>query len=77
MVLVQNWPLFLFFVLDKIGQENLCCDILIGKNPFLAIETRQWAELKVGRRGRRHPFSFEILHYFYRIPSQIHKKYLE
>ena len=36
-----------------------------------------WADLGEGRGGRDNPFSFEILYYFYRIPSQKNKKYLE
>ena len=36
-----------------------------------------WADLGVGRGGHGHPFSFVILYYFYRIPAQKNKKYLE
>ena len=36
MVLVQKWPLFHFFVVGNIGQENVLYDILERKNVFLS-----------------------------------------
>ena len=37
---------------------------------------KPWGDLGVGRWSRGHPFCFEILYYFYRLPSQKNKKCL-
>ena len=36
-----------------------------------------WVDLGLGQGGPVHPFSLEILYYFYKISSKKTKKYLE
>ena len=42
MVLVQNWPLVLFFIWGNIGQENVLDDILELKKAFLDCKDRKF-----------------------------------
>ena len=57
--------------------DNETCEIKV----IVLLQQQQklwkWADLEVGRGGRGHLFSFEILYYFYRITSRKNKKYLE
>ena len=46
MVLVQKWPLWNFFFLGDIGQENVFDDILEQKNAFLAYKNKKSKKLK-------------------------------
>ena len=46
MVLVQNWSFLQVFILDEIGQENVCYDILEGENAFLGSKKRKLKKLK-------------------------------
>ena len=41
MVLVQKWPFFQVFFLDKIFQENVFYDILEPKNDFLRYKNKK------------------------------------
>ena len=42
MVFLQKWPFFLLFFLGNIGQENVCYDILEGKNTFLGYKNKKF-----------------------------------
>ena len=46
MVLVQNWPFFLFFFLGILGQENVFYDILERENAFLGYKNRKFKKWK-------------------------------
>ena len=46
MVLVQKWPMFHFFFLPNIGQENVFYDILERKNAFLGYKTKKFKKWK-------------------------------
>ena len=46
MVLVKNWKFFHVFIFGKIGQENVCHDILERKNVFLDDENKKLKKLK-------------------------------
>ena len=44
---------------------------------MIIVDLYSWADLGMGRGGNGQRFSFEILYYFYRIPFQKNKNYLE
>ena len=46
MVLVKKWPLFKFFYLRNIGQENVFYDILERKNAFLGYKNKKFIKAK-------------------------------
>ena len=46
MVLVQKWPFFQFFLLDKIAQENVFYDILETQNAFLGYKNENFKKSK-------------------------------
>ena len=41
MVLVQKWPVFQFFFLGNIGQENVFYDILERENAFVGYKNKK------------------------------------
>ena len=46
MVLVKNWPFFLFFFKGKIGQENVFYDIVERKKAFLGYKNKNFKKWK-------------------------------
>ena len=46
MVFVQKWPLFNFFFLANIGEENVFYDILEQKNAFLGYKNKMFKKSK-------------------------------
>ena len=46
MVFVQNWPLFQFFILDNIAEENYIFDTLEIKNNFLGYKNNKFKKLE-------------------------------
>ena len=58
MVLVQKWPVFQFFFLCNIGQENVFYDILERKNAFLGYKNKKI------KRSKNWHFSIRINRWF-------------
>ena len=42
MVLVQNWPFFLFLFLSNIGQKNVFYDVVVRKIAFLTYKNNKF-----------------------------------
>ena len=43
---LSKWPFFKLFCLGNIGQENVCYDILEGKNAFLGYKNKKFKQSK-------------------------------
>ena len=60
MVLVKNWQFFHVFIFGKIGQENVCHDILERKNVFLDDENKKLKKLKIFPKELVHGFGQKL-----------------
>ena len=61
-VLVQKWPVFNFFFLGNIGQENVFYDIPEKKTPFQGIKTRssKSGKINIFPKGLTHNFDLKM-----------------